>query len=835
MNPPVSTEESTEPNHSFSRYRPEPGIYDEMAEAPGKHRPHWQKLVQGIASLDAEDLKQRWQQARLLIREHGITYNIYGDPQGTARPWELDPAPLLIPPADWSRIEAGLAQRARLFNLILADLYGPQQLLREGILPGALLFANPRYLRACHNVDTPADVRIHLHASDLARSAKGEWWVLSDRTQAPSGGGYALENRMVLSRVFPEQFREQHIRRLAPFFRLVRDNLRALALRNRDNPNVVLLTPGPFNETYFEHAYLARYLGITLVEGGDLTVRGRCVYIKTLAGLQPVDVILRRVDDWFCDPLELREDSCLGIPGLIEAVRAGTVTVANAIGAGLMESPAFLAFLPSLCRFLLHEDLLLPSVATWWCGQEKERKYVIEHLDQIVVKPAFGTREHKPYFGRQMSRKERESLIEAIEAHPYGFVGQEQFELSTTPVWRETIEPRPLVFRGFVATGAETSTVMPGGLARVSPAIGKPVVSMQAGGGSKDVWVLSNEPVSRAALINPSTAQDQAFRSSGEVPSRVADHLYWLGRYSERLECLSRLLRCVISRVADETATEPSAELASLARMLAIMDRFPRRFLETRPVKEVEQEILLIIYKPDRRTGIHELLGQVRGVASVVRDRCSADTWSILSMLEIGDPSRASPTEALRQLNTLIVDLAAFSGMEMENMTRGLGWRFLDYGRRLERGMHIAELLRAAISKDIRPHPVLEAVLEIADSAMTYRRRFFSGAQLPSVLELLLMDGANPRSLVFQLESIANHVANLPEDPQSPNHGAIKKRAQALLDRVKRVRAWELAQAWEHGASDPIDQLLSDIIVDLGLLSNQLSHHYFSHTMPRAS
>jgi len=835
MTPPCSTEESADPRGFFRDYRPTPGVYDELADAQGCFREHWQNLVKGVSDLEGEELKLRWQQARQLIREHGITYNIYGDSQGAARPWELDPIPLMIPPGDWSRIEAGLAQRSRLFNLILADLYGPQKLLADGRLPASLLFANPRYLRPCHGVDVPAGIRLHLHAADLARSAKGQWWVLSDRTQAPSGSGYALENRMVLSRVFPEQFREYHIRRQAPFFRLLRDNLRGLALRNRDNPNVVLLTPGPLNETYFEHAYLARYLGVTLVEGGDLTVRGRVVYIKTLAGLQPVDVILRRVDDWFCDPLELREDSFLGVPGLIEAVRAGTVAVANALGAGLMESPAFMAFLPGLCRHLLGEDMILPSVATWWCGQEKERKYVLDHLDDIVVKPSFGTRLHKPYFGRHMSQKEREALIADIESHPYGFVGQEHIELSTAPVWRDAVEPRPLVLRCFTACGAEQTAVMPGGLARVSSSAGNPVVSMQSGGGSKDVWVLSNEPVSRASLINPAAPKDLGQRSSVEVPSRVADHLYWLGRYAERLESFSRLLRCVISRIADETAAEPSAETAALSRMLAVMDRLPSRFLETRPVKEIEQEILIILYKPDRRLGLHELLNRVRSVASVVRDRCSADTWSILSMLEVGDPERASSTEALRLLNTLVVDLAAFSGMEMENMTRGLGWRFLDIGRRIERGRQIAELLRAATSKEVRPQPVLEAALEIADSSMTYRRRYYSGAQLSSVLELLLMDAANPRSLAFQIESISSHADCLPEDPLNAGSGGVKKRAQALLDRLKRARPLDLAQAWEHGSTDPLDQLLADITVDLGLLSNQLSHIYFSHTMPRAS
>lgn len=837
----VFTEEFAPPAGIFGDYRPLPELYDEMALAQGRIRPHWQSLVNSLSEYSSQELQLRWEQASRVIREHGVTYNVYGDPQGTDRPWDLDPIPFIVTAAEWRIVEEGIIQRNKLFNLILADLYGPQKLLHEGLLPPALVLSNPRFLRPCQGINVVHQTHLHLHAADLARSSNGQWWVLSDRTQAPSGAGYALENRIVLSRIFPDQFRECQTQRLVSFFRSLRDNLRSLAIHNRENPNIVLLTPGPFNETYFEHAYLARYLGLILVEGGDLTVRNRRVFIKTLAGLQPVDVILRRVDDSFCDPLELRDDSFLGVSGLVEAVRAGNVAIANALGSGLLESPAFLAFLPGLCRHFLGEELKMPSVATWWCGQKKEREYVLDHLDQIVVKPAFGAHSYKPFFGENMSSKEREDLIAAIHAHPSDFVGQEQVELSTIPVWmNDELEPRPLVLRSYVAANGDSFNVMPGGLARVSTTSEDPIVSMQSGGGSKDIWVMSEEPVTQLTLLLNSVGTPiHSTRSAGEVPSRVADYLFWLGRYTERLEDLSRLLRCVMSRAADDSGPQASPDLTSLARMLVAMDYLPVRFLETVDLGDLESELLEMVYKPDRLGGVREILGRIRGIAFVVRDRCSAETWTILNMLQASDSDDgpAVPVQgALARLNTLIVDLGAFSGMEMENMTRGLGWRFLDFGRRLERSDHIARLLLSSLSKHVKTSLVLEPVLEIADSSITHRRRYYAGAQLSSVLELLVSDESNPRALAFQLAAMADHIAHLPSDlPNTTGHSVDIKRTETLLQRLRRTRTWELAQAWDHNTENPLKSLLSDISLELGIISNDLSHLYFSHTVPRVS
>src|SRR5580693_3341084 len=429
------------------------GVYDEMSAALGVLRPHWDTFINSLSALGGQELARRWQTARRRIRENGVTYNVYGDPLGMDRPWTLDAIPLLISPPEWRVLEAGLIQRARLLNLILADLYGPQQLLRGGLIPPALVFANPGFWRPCHGLRVPGDTYLHLLAVDLARGPDGDWWVISDRTQAPSGAGYSLENRIVMAQSFPDLFREFRVKRLASFFRSFRETLLRLSPVARDNPRVVLLTPGPLNETYFEHSYLARYLGFTLVQGGDLTVRDSRVYLKTLEGLKQVDVILRRVDDSFCDPIELRSDSYLGVSGLVEAVRAGNVAVANALGSGLIETSAFMPFFPGLSRRMLGEDLKLPTAATWWCGQPKALQYVLDNLDFLVLKPAFPSKGMEPVFGGKLATEERSRLIARIQESPHEFAGQELLNLSAAPVWSEEfgLSPRRVVLRVYLA------------------------------------------------------------------------------------------------------------------------------------------------------------------------------------------------------------------------------------------------------------------------------------------------------------------------------------------------------------------------------------------------
>src|SRR5277367_4396116 len=567
--------------------------YDELSADGVTPRPHWAHLMDSLLEIGDAELERRWSRAERRIRENGITYNIYSDPLGANRAWQIDIIPLLIPAEEWRYIEAGIIQRAQLLGLLLEDLYGSQDLVARGHFPAALLFANPAFLRPLVGVQVPAHSYLHMLAIDLARSPDGQWWVLADRTQAPSGSGYALENRTIVSDVLPDLFRASNVLRLAPFFRAQREALTNLA--QCDNPRIVLLTPGPYNETYFEHSYIARYLGFTLVEGADLTVRDRRVFLKTVDGLEQVDVILRRVDDSFCDPLELRSDSLLGVPGLVDAIVAGNVKVANALGSGLIETAAVMPFLPGLSRQLLDEDLKLPSVATWWCGQPYALDWVLNHLDSVVVKPAFPSSGMEPVFGHELAHAEKGRFADRLRARPHEYVAQEQIALSTAPVWDNgRLNSRSVVLRTYVLNTGNGWTAIPGGLVRVAEAEGS-VVSMQRGGHSKDAWVLWDSPVDTFSMLRPKNEPVELRRIPRVVPSRVADNVFWLGRYVERAENIARILRSMIPRV--QRAEE--AEFGCLIRLHGCLEsrhsKLPKAKRRRPTAVELEQDITSLV------------------------------------------------------------------------------------------------------------------------------------------------------------------------------------------------------------------------------------------------
>jgi uncharacterized circularly permuted ATP-grasp superfamily protein/uncharacterized alpha-E superfamily protein len=840
-------------------YSPAPGIYDEMMSAPGVFRPHWDAYASSISALGAEELARRWNTARQRIRENGVTYNVYGDPLGMDRPWNLDAIPLLISPNEWRELEAGLIQRARLLNWILADLYGAQKLLRGGHLPPAVVFANPGFLRPCHGLPVPDDAYLHLLAVDLARSASGQWWVLSDRTQAPSGAGYALENRIVQAETFPDLFREFQVQRLASFFRSFRNNMLRLSTSMRSNPRVVLLTPGPLNETYFEHSYLARYLGFTLAQGGDLTVRDSRVFLKTLEGLKQVDVILRRVDGNFCDPIELRSDSFLGVAGLVESVRAGNVVVANALGTGLIESPALMPFLPGLSRRFLGEKLKLPSVATWWCGQPEALEHVRENLESLVIKPSFPSPGGmEPVFGGKLSDEERRKLLDRMEARPYNFTGQELLHLSTAPVWSENVlTPRRVVLRVYVAAVGDTWAVMPGGLARVSASHDSSVVSMQRGGGSKDTWILSDTPVDRFTLQRSRDLPLALNRGTSDLPSRAADNLFWLGRYAERCEHLARVLRCILVRLTGESGgASGSTEWSSLMKLHAYLDSPNSRMAEDDPQghldlsRDFEQEILSLIFEEQRDDSLYSNLGRTSRAAASVRDRLSSDLLRAVSHLgglariDAGSTTEnaawgyVSPGDALAVLNRCIGTLSSLRGIELENITRGPGWHFLGVGRRIERSIQLVSLFRAIIVPlTAETWPMLEMLLEVCDSSMTYRSRYFTVIQAAPVLDLLMNDEANPRSLAFQIKDLSEHCAFLARTLEGAEWPAAKQRrveeaAAALFD----ADVQSLCQPGANGTRMYLDHLLATMDVVLPALSDAITNTWFSHAeMERAT
>jgi uncharacterized circularly permuted ATP-grasp superfamily protein/uncharacterized alpha-E superfamily protein len=829
----------------FQGYRGLNG-FDEMADPDGRLRDHWQAFAKALEHLGHEEFRHRWQEARDLIRENGVTYNVYGDPRGLDRPWQLDPLPLLIDAKEGNALEAGLVQRSRLLEAILADLYGSQRLLKSGLIPPELMLANPGFLRPCHGLRLPGNRYLHLVAMDLGRGPDGIIRVIGDRTQAPSGAGYALENRIVSSRMLPEVFRDCRVQRLALFFRTLRDTLRSLAPHNRDNPRTVLLTPGPFNETYFEHAYLARYLGYTLVEGGDLTVRDNRVFLKLLDGLQPVDVILRRLDDDFCDPLELRGDSFLGVPGLVQAVRAGNVAVANCLGSGLVQTPALMPYLPELCRHLFGEDLRLQSVTAYWCGDPSALDHVLANLAHMVVKPTFAGMRFNPIFGEKLSREQLQNLADKIRANPLAYVGQDHLNLSTTPVLTdEGIQPRHLVVRTYLAATENAFTLMPGGLSRFTASGDTMVVSLQQGGGSKDTWVLTTGPVSTFSLLRPTVGPVELSRGGSDLPSRAADNLFWLGRYVERAESLVRLLRGILVRLTEKSGLADVPELPSLLRALtSLFQSFPGFIgdgAEARLARP-EEELYAMVFDPDRAGSLAYTLHALYRVAGSVRDRISMDMWRVLSGLDLFEPRKHKDwsdeqtqelktlSDLLDLLNRSVITLAAFGGLAMESMTRGHGWRFLDMGRKVERSLHMIGLIRATlVTVPANEGPLLEALLEIADSSMTFRRRYLSSLQTAPVLDLLLADESNPRSLAYQLVCLNDDVRLLPHDVPHAGRSPEQRLALSLLTDMQLADIDRLAAVSSKGTRPRLDELLARLEADLPVLSDKITHHFLSH------
>ncbi len=841
-------------------YIPPAHVFDEMEEPDGSIRPHWQMFVNLLDDLGPAELEHRWNTARQLIHDNGVTYNVYGDPAGMDRPWNLDAIPFVIGATEWSFLEGALTQRARLLDLILADLYGPQKLLRGGLIPPELVFGHRGYLRPLHGVSLAGSRWLHFYAADICRGVDGRLHVMDDRTQAPSGAGYALENRLVVSRAMPDVFRDCRVQRLATFFRTVRETLKSLAPHNKETPRIVLLTPGPFNETYFEHAYLARYLGFTLVEGGDLTVRDNHVYLKTLSGLQQVDVILRRQDDDFCDPLELRGDSSLGIPGLVQAIHSNNVAVANALGTGMLETPALMMFLPRLCKHVFGEELQLPSVNSYWCGDSSARQYVFDNLHRMVVKLTFAQGTSEPIFGETLSREALAELRERIAASPVEFVAEDQITLSTAPVLMgQKIESRHIVMRAHLMAMLEGKngmngthgngshgggyTVMPGGLTRFSASPDSLIVSMQRGGGSKDTWVLSGGPVDPFSLLPPAGQPVDITRAGGDLPSRVADNLYWLGRYMERGEGLVRLARGITIRLTDQNF-DSSPELPVLYQTLLRASAHPSAPKHAEPLPAPEEQLTRILLDDQHPHGLQSSLAEIYRIASLVRDRISSDTWRIINSFErdlpVSHRQEIRLNEILPALDRLIITFAAFGGLAMESMTRGFAWRFMDMGRRVERSLATLALLRGTMVPVLpREAPLLEAVLDIADSVMTYRRRYMTSLQAAPVLDLLLADESNPRSVAFQLVRLNEHVEALPRiGAYASSGGGAAKRSieeKILLRCLTGLRLADMqneAQPTPVSAAprrDHLDRTLLAMSTELLALSDTLSQTFLSH------
>ena len=812
-----------QPNGSLepllSGYRPLPGVFDEMMDADGRLRGHWQPLLSMLSGLGGEEINRRFAAADRYLRDSGVFYRVYEDPAGVERPWPLSHVPLLIAPSEWKQLEAGLIQRAGLLEAVLADAYGPAELIRDGRLPATLVAGNPEFLRPLVGIAPPGGAHLRFYAVDVGRGPDGRWWVLGDRTQAPSGAGYAIESRLALARAMPDVYRAAHVERVAPFFRTFQAGLSSF--NRHDDTRVCLLTPGAMNETYFEHAYLARYLGLLLVEGEDLTVRDDGVFIRTISGLRRAEVLLRRLDADFTDPLELNAASRLGVAGLVQAVRDGNVVIVNSLGAGLVEARAMLAFLPALAQTVLGHDLAVPNIATWWLGRADIREQLSAKLDGMVIAPAFTDSPPNMPLGdgtvvAELGEAQRRDLMASIQDRGIDYVAQEAVTLSTTPVWRDgRLQPRPFTLRLFLAKVGEHWRVMPGGFVRIAGAADARAVSLQRGAATADAWVLSDTPVAETTLL-PTPERMVVQRATGALPSRAADNLFWLGRYLERAEATLRLVRALINRVAEAgDATAPV--ISSIGALLGAWGAAPPDPWQM-PAALVARAALT---RSELDGSLPQLVNTARAVASIIRDRFSPDVWRALNDLvtTINAPLAIGPDESamIERVEAAVRIISSLSGLAQENMTQLAGWRFLELGRRIERAILTCRSVRWFAFDDM-PVDGLDVLLEFADSQITYRQRYVMVAALAPVIDLVMLDPNNPRSVDFQLDRIETHLAALP-----------RRQVAGRLSSVQQIAASIATQLRTADAAKVDDALVLDVELALMKLSDAVTAYYLTH------
>jgi len=840
------------------------GHFDELrghaarSSAEAGLAPEWARFFEHLGADGFEDLDRRMAELRRQIHDNGVTYNVYADAEhGPQRPWSVDLFPLILAPDDWQRIETGVLQRVRVLDRVMADVYGPQRLLASGLLPAALVLGNPGYLREMHGSEPAGDTFLHIAAFDLARGPDGHWWVVSQRTQAPSGLGYLLENRLAISRQFPEAFDAMQVQRLAGTYSALVAGLKRMSPAG-DDALIALLTPGPYNETYFEHAYLARYLGLALVEGSDLTVRDERLYLKTLQGLKPVHGLLKRLDDEFLDPLELRSDSTLGVPGLLQAVRAGNLLVANAPGSAFLESPALLGFLPALARHLLGEELSLPALPTWWCGERAVLDEVLPQLGDCVIKPTYAGSPHHDSFdsvlGDTLNRRERDEWAGRILRRSDEHTLQSQLPISQMPTWRSLtsshhgsggIAPRSVMLRVFaVSDGPGSWRVLPGGMARVAGAgAGSGIASMQRGGSSADVWVLAPGHVDPTTLLQPTLSPAAVAQRVRLVTSRAAENLFWLGRYTERAENTVRLARLALQVLnGDDQSSQPLlAWISAMAEDNALV--LPSVPAATQARRVFERSLIDGLGRPERGSVAFNLRA-LRQAAAGVRERMAHEHWTIIVRAEEEFLRRSAEyaaadsyqaVDAMRLLESASGHLAAITGGQTDRMTRDDGWRLLSVGRHIERLSFLSHALALAFETGaVHDAAGFEGVLALFDSTITFHAQYQQTREVAALLDLLVTDRDNPRSLGWVAQTLRGRLTRLA--------GERPGELSLLLPAVPDPEQWDLVglcsgtedapaavQSGTPGAPG-LQALLQQCTESAHVLSDAIGALYFTHS-----
>jgi len=791
---------------------------DLCRDAPAPVAQKWATMADGLAALSHDGQGRVHEQVARQIQDLGLTFRVAGDED--ERPWPLSPMPLIIDADEWSQVEAGLIQRATLLEALAADVYGPQSLVDNGQLPAAVIAGSRYFARRMVGLKPQGGNYLNVCAFDLARGPGGKWRILADRLRLATGIGYALENRLALSRSTGSLLSTINTRRVANFFAA----LRAGIARNcpRERPRIALLTPGRFNQSYPEQAHLARYLGLPLVEGRDLNVADQRLYVRTIAGPRRIDALWRWIDTNALDPLSFDSRSAIGVPDLFEAWAHGGLEMTNWPGVEVLESRAFAAFMPRLCKLLLGENLALPNVATWWCGQPDEAAQVLARLDELLVGPAFGKDGADPANvmrpGAELSPAQRVALAEAIKRRPMDYCGQEIVHLSTSPVlFDDQLAARPFTLRAFVARdGNGQWTVMPGGFARLSSS-GQLLTSLMGEGDlSADVCIVDDvagsDPQSGSNLGSSLGSELAVRRGGGILASQAADNLFWFGRYCERAEATLRVLRSILgsSIEADAGAARDAQLRRFLAQLLETWGAIPDDDIDASLTKLCSDALA----DHDLPGGVAALIRNMQRVGLSLRDRLARDFWRIARRAPPHFDSDG-PETVRDAIKELLERLGALSGLIAENMVRDDAFRFLEMGRRIERALANCRIV-AHLAASPDQVDALSLLLDLCDSQIIYRSRYLSGTARDPVYDLVLLDPDNPRSLIFQLQELHRHIAALPTLDDDGMPEAPLREIRSLLAPLEGLTVDNLDNA-----------ALAQVEAQLLALSDAISARYF--------
>lgn len=830
-------------------YRPHADGHDEMMDANGVIREHWAGVATAYRALGTAELARRRDEIEMLLEQDGVTYNNPAEQHRQSRAWTLDPVPFIVPSDEWTIIERGMIQRAELLDLVLRDLYGERRLLRTGVVPPGMILSDPQFVRACDGIRVAGDRQLVVFGADLARSTDGSWVALGQRTQAPSGAAYALENRRVMSRVFPHLFRTTGVERLTPFIHALRSALLGAVPDGVDDPSIVILSPGSLSETAFEHASIAAQLGYPLVQGSDLQSRNGRVGLRTVGGWVPVHVILRRVDAGFCDPLELRSDSTLGIPGLTDACRAGTVSVVNTLGSGVLENAGLSGLMNTLAKHLLGSDLILESVPSWWCGDPASRSHVLAHLGELVVRPlSRSTLEHSIDTSRA-SAGDMDELRRRILARPDQWVGQERIVPGSAPVLTDTgIAPRATVLRTFAVAHADSYVAMPGGLARAgSVDLAGPITNLR-GAESKDMWVLASD-ATQVTEFWPEEFTPAQTPAIDALPARAAEHLFWLGRYAERAEATVRLIRTINARRDEFDKAPPGPGPASLTVLLEALTRITGTYPgfvgddALALFDDPTAELFSLVVDEQRPGTVAHAIRHMFDAIDVVRDQLSIDTWLVvgslqreLERLEEGAGERDGEDATASVLDALLHGLLSLSGLANESMVRDQGWQFMEAGRRIERALHVTVLVGSTLNTE-HSAPVesliVESVLTAGESIITARRRYRSHALTSTTIDLLFSDSGNPRSLAFQLDRLGESLALLRTERAVDATSSALQLLGDVSQLVDDIDSRRLAHVDDTGYRPDLDRFVSTVRAKLSMVSNAVGAESFTRFRPQ--